>query len=254
MDVLAPIRSRPANAGIFTDFDGTLSEIAPTPQEARPAPGGGEALEALAATYGLVVVVSGRRAAEVARLLGSPPGVRCFGLYGLEDQQGPADPAATELMARIEALLPQVEGAAASVPGAVVEPKGLQVAVHYRGADDPASARRVLVDRLGDIAGRSGLRLLEGKKVVELAPQGGPTKGDVVVRMAEERSLEAVLYAGDDLADLEAFAAVDRLRDRGLSAATIAVRSAETPEELASRADLIVDGPGALVRLLRGLT
>jgi trehalose 6-phosphate phosphatase len=236
------------------DFDGTLSEIASTPEDARPVPGAGEVLASLAADYGVVAVVSGRRAAEVAGLLGRPAGVRFVGLYGLEDDGGPADPAATGLAARIEQLFPEVERIADAVPGARVEPKGLQVAVHYRGAADPDRARRTLVEGLGRVADRAGLRVLEGKMVLELGPAGGPSKGQVVIRLADQAGLRAVLYAGDDVADRDAFAAVDRLRATGVAGVTVAVRSAETPEDLIAAADIVVDGPAGLVDLLAGLS
>jgi trehalose 6-phosphate phosphatase len=253
-DALEAIRSHRPDAGVLVDFDGTLSDIAPTPEQARPVPGAGQALATLARSFAAVAVVTGRRASEVSGLLGHPPGVRCFGLYGLEDDRGPADPAAAGLVERIEGLLPKVERAAARVPGARIEPKGLQVAVHYRGAADPESARRTLADRLRAVGGPAGLRVLEGKMVLELAPDDGPTKGDVVKRVARDLRLRAVLYAGDDLADREAFAAVDRLREGGVDGVKVAVRSAETPEDLAAAADVVVDGPGALVELLRGLS
>jgi trehalose 6-phosphate phosphatase len=254
VDRLGAIRSRPSEAGVLVDFDGTLSEIAPTPEEARPVTGSAEVLELLARAFRVVAVISGRRAGEVAGLLGRPAGVRCFGLYGLEDEHGPADPAAAGLIERVEGLLPEVHRAAARVPGARVEPKGLQVAVHYRGAANAESARRALAERLGVVASRAGLRVLQGKKVMELAPDGGPTKGHVVERLARDHGLRAVLYAGDDVADREAFEAVDRLREAGVQGVKVAVRSDETPEDLVAAADVVVAGPAGLVELLTGLT
>jgi trehalose 6-phosphate phosphatase len=253
MEILDGIRSRRGEAAIVVDFDGTLSRIAPTPEAARPVAGVPDILSALASTYAVVVVVSGRRAAEVAGLLGRPTGVRCLGLYGLEDEDGPLDEAAGGMADRVQALLPEVERVAAAVPGARVEPKGLQVAVHYRAASDPETARRTLLERLGALAGGTGLRILEGKRVVELAPPEGPTKGDAVDRLAAERRLGALLYAGDDVADLAAFAAVRRLAERGLIAVTVAVSSEETPPPLVDQADIVVDGPEDLVRLLRSV-
>jgi trehalose 6-phosphate phosphatase len=253
MEVLDEIRSRRGEGAIVVDFDGTLSRIAPTPEAARPVAGASKILSALASTYALVAVVSGRRAAEVAGLLGRPSGVRCLGLYGLEDEEGPLGDAAGGIEDRVQAFLPEVERVASTVPGARVEPKGLHVAVHYRAASDPETARRILLERLGALAGGRGLRILEGKKVVELAPPRGPTKGDAVDRLVAEGRLGALLYAGDDVADLAAFAAVRRLAGRGVTTATVAVSSAETPPSLVDQADIVVDGPEELVRLLRRL-
>ena len=251
MDVLDEVRRRPAEAGIVTDFDGTLSAIAPTPAAARPEPGAPEALADLAAAYALVAVLSGRRAEEVGSLLGHPPGVRILGLYGLDDQQGPTGPVTSQ--GALDGVLPDVERVAGRIPGARVERKGAHVAVHYRGSADPAEARRTLLAELGAVARSADLRVLEGKKVVELAPRGGPTKGDAVRTLVEGHGVRAVLYAGDDLADLQAFDAVRAARSDGVVGVTVAVRSAETPAPLIDRADMVVEGPEGMVDLLRGL-
>jgi trehalose 6-phosphate phosphatase len=250
---LEALRTRPGSSGVFLDFDGTLSDIVPTPEEARPVEGAADALAALASTFRVVAVVSGRRARGVAQRLGRPAGVRCFGLYGLEDEAGPTEMAGAELLEAVERLLPEVERAAAAVPGARVEPKGFHVSVHYRAAPDPKAARLALLASLEPPAARLAMRLLEGKRVIEIAPERAPSKGDLVERVTRQERLEALLYAGDDLPDLEAFAAVDRLRADGLAGMLVAVRSAEPPEELLRLADLVVEGPRALVELLRSL-
>lgn len=233
--------------GVLLDYDGTLSEIAPTPEDARAVRGAPTVLRRLVRAGAVVVAVSGRRAADVAARLGGA--VRCFGLYGLEDERGPLGDGEA-MVAATEAALPAVERAAAMVPGSRVEPKGLAVAVHYRGAPDGEAARRVLLERLAPVAEAHGFRLVEGKKVVELAGASAPRKGDVVSRVAAEAGLRAVLYAGDDLADLSAFEAVRRVARAGSTGLAVAVRSAETPEELLRAADLVVDGPAALLSLL----
>jgi trehalose 6-phosphate phosphatase len=60
------------------------------------------------------------------------------------------------------------------------------------------------------------------------------------------------MYAGDDLGDLPAFAAVDKLRSDGVPGLLVCSGSAEVTE-LAERADLVVDGPAGVVRLLMAL-
>ena len=240
-----PGEARPV--GVLLDFDGTLSDIAPTPEEARPAPGAQEALEALDRAGAAVVVISGRPALDVAALVRAP--VRYVGLYGLEDEGGPVAPS-HQLLAALEAALPEVERAAALVPGSRVEHKGLQVAVHYRASPEPDAARRVLLARLGTVAEAHGYRLLEGKKVVELAAAGGPNKGDVVLRVARDAGLAAILYAGDDVADLEAFRALDRLDEEGAAVLRVAVRHPEAPTDLLEAADVVAGDPSAVVGLL----
>ncbi len=61
-----------------------------------------------------------------------------------------------------------------------------------------------------------------------------------------------MLYAGDDLGDLAAFTAVDKLRASGTPGVLVCSGSEEVTE-LRDRADLVVDGPAGVVRLLRAL-
>jgi trehalose 6-phosphate phosphatase len=252
-DLLGTLRADPGTTGLFLDFDGTLAEIVSDPKLARPAEGAVEVLSALASRFAVVAVVSGRRAVGLAERLGRPADIRCFGLYGLEDLDGPLDPQATRALETMGRLLPELERVASSVPGARVEPKGFHASIHYRAAPEPQAARETLLRSLGAAIAGTGMRLLEGKRVIEVAPERGPSKGDVVRRVAAEERLRGVLYAGDDLPDLEAFAAVEELGRSGLVGIRIAVRSAGAPEEVLGAADLVVDGPGALVELLRGL-
>lgn len=172
------------------------------------------------------------------------PGVRLLGVYGLEDADHE----------RVSgAFLERVRSAAAVVPVAWVEDKGAAVAVHYRAAPDHVAARERLMGHLAPLADAEGLELVEGKMVLELMPTDHPRKGGAVLRLAEEVGLRAVLFAGDDVADIEAFRALDRLESGGTSVVRVAVRGPETPAALLDAADVVVDGPPGLIDLLRRL-
>ncbi len=252
-DALAALRADPGTTGLFLDFDGTLAEIVPDPKLAGPVEGAVEVLSSLASRFALVAVVSGRRAVGLAERLGRPAHIRCYGLYGLEDLDGPLDPEAARDLETMTGLLPELERVASAVPGARIEPKGFHASIHYRASPEPEVAREVLLRSLGPVIAGTGMRLLEGKRVVEVAPEHGPSKGDVVRRVTAEEGLRGVLYAGDDLPDLEAFAAVEELRRSGNVGVRVAVRSANAPDAVLMAADLVVNGPTALVELLRGL-
>jgi trehalose 6-phosphate phosphatase len=97
-----------------------------------------------------------------------------------------------------------------------------------------------------------GFEAIEGKMVVEIVPAGRSRKGGAVRRLIAELEPAAVLYAGDDLADLEAFEVLDALRGHdGLDVALIAVAGPETPPSLVDATDQVVQGPPGLVALLR---
>lgn len=199
-------------------------------------------LAALVGIYRLVGILTGRRSEEAATMLGVPH-LRYFGLYGFEDD-------APQL---VTALIPRAEAAAAVVPEAWVEDKGSSLAVHYRQAADPVAARARLLAALDPVASHGALAVIEGKMVIELVPPDRPMKGGAVERLAGEHALEVVLYAGDDHADLDAFAALDRLGSRGLVTVKVAVQGIETPRALVASADVVVPGPAGLVDLLRQL-
>jgi trehalose 6-phosphate phosphatase len=201
-----------------------------------------DALKHLAGRYRLVAIVTGRRSEDAAALLDAP-GISIYGLYGFED-------AAPEL---VTAVVPLVRTAAGKVPEARVEDKGASIAVHYRQAPDPQAARVDLVVALQPIASQCGLELVEGKMVLELVPSGRPMKGGVVERLVGEHGLEAILFAGDDRADLDAFEALDRLSGSGVTVIRVAVRGEETPQALIDAADVTVEGPSGLVQFLRSL-
>jgi trehalose 6-phosphate phosphatase len=247
-DPLETIRRSPATTGLFLDFDGSLSEIVARPELAAAVPGVPDVLAALARTYAIVAVVTGRPSAEIRARL-DVPGVEVFGLYGLEDDDAPAELAAAEG----DALLADVTRCVDAVPGARLEDKGASLAVHFRGVDDPDDAERRLLRGLRSAASRRGMVVLAGKMVLEVAPATTPGKGAVVKREARARNLTAILYAGDDLADLDAFAAVDLLWGEGGEGVKVAVGGPESPAALLAAADVVVDGPAGLVELLRGL-
>jgi trehalose 6-phosphate phosphatase len=215
------------------------------PELAQTVRGVGSLLTNLAERYALVAVVSGRPSGQVRELIAAP-GVEVFGLYGLESQ---TDGAGSE----IRVVLPDLERISREVAGSWVEDKGESLAVHYRAAPDPSAAERELGRRLGDLARERGLAVMPGKMVLELAPSATPGKGVVVVRECRARALEGCLYAGDDRADLAAFGALDELRAEGLETLKVAVRSEETPEEVVAAADLVVERPAGLTRLLAQL-
>jgi trehalose 6-phosphate phosphatase len=85
----------------------------------------------------------------------------------------------------------------------------------------------------------------------ELHPPIEADKGTTVIELAG--ALRAVCYIGDDLGDLAAFDGLDELASRGVDAVRVAVRSAELSPLIVERADVLLDGPAAVVALLEQL-
>jgi len=230
------------SAGILLDVDGTLSPIAERPELARLVTGTDAVLSRLVERYRVVAAISGRTQDQLERLV-DVEGVRLICSYGLRPGSVPAD------------LIAVVLAAADQVEGAWMETKGATIAVHYRATPDATSAGRELEQRMGQIADQAEMALLSGKHVVELVPAGFPLKEGAVERIIESDALHAALYAGDDIADLLAFEALDRAHADGRleHVVKVAVHGAETPEDLVAAADIVVEGVSEMVDLLATL-
>lgn len=234
------VRERRAEAAVVLDFDGTLAPIVERPEAARPVDGAAQALRELVNYVRSVHIVTGRPSTFVRAVL-DVPDIEIVGLYGRQD----APPLDDDVLRDVAAI-------AASEPGASVEHKGAAVAVHVRLAPDPVAAADRMRPDLTDIAAAHGLELLEGKRVLELAPVGAD-KGTVVADIAKRAFVDAVLYAGDDISDLRAFDALDSLEASGLAVCRVAVLGPEVPADLATRADVQVEDPAELLALLASL-
>jgi trehalose 6-phosphate phosphatase len=123
--------------------------------------------------------------------------------------------------------------------------------VHTRQTPDPAAALELLRQPVADLATRAGLAVEPGRFVLELRPHG-MDKGRALRGLVAERGPASLLFCGDDLGDLSAFAAARALRAGGVAACTVASASPEVPE-VAEAADLVVDGPAGVVALLSAL-
>ncbi|MEV5780592.1 trehalose-phosphatase [Streptomyces sp. NPDC048448] len=259
-DGLQAILTHPARTVIALDFDGTLAPIVPDPEQARAHPAAVPALVALAPKVASVAVVTGRPAGVAVRHGGfaGVPGLDhlvVLGHYGAERWDARTGtvsaPAPHPGVAAVRAELPGVLDRIGAWQGTWIEEKGRAVAVHTRRATDPQAAFESLREPLADLATRHGLIVEPGRMVLELRPPG-MDKGVALLEYVREVGAEAVLYAGDDLGDLPAFAAVDKLRSDGVPGLLVCSGSSEVAE-LAERADLVVDGPAGVVGLLRAL-
>ncbi|HEX9063645.1 MAG TPA: trehalose-phosphatase [Streptosporangiaceae bacterium] len=252
---LAALLGEPGRALAAFDFDGTLAPIVPDPAEARVLPAALAALRALAPLVGTVAVITGRPASTAVEYgsLDQVPGIVVLGHYGRQrwhdgELESPPPPAG---LAVARERLPAVLAAAGADGDAWTEDKTDALAVHTRRAADPAAALERVREPLLRLAEETGLRAEPGRLVIELRPDGAD-KGAALTRLASRRRPSAVLFCGDDLGDLPAFAALQRLRADGLPALGVCSGSAEVTE-LAGQADLIVDGPEGVAGLLAAL-
>ncbi|MGW7524802.1 trehalose-phosphatase [Streptomyces sp. NPDC054783] len=259
-DGLAAFLAKPSAATVGLDFDGTLAPIVADPERARAHPEAVPALAALAPRVASVAVITGRPAGVAVRYGGfaGVPGLEhltVLGHYGAERWDAVTGtvtaPPPHPGVAAARAELPGVLEGAGAWHGTWIEEKGRAVAVHTRRADDPQTVFEALRGPLTDLAARHGLMVEPGRLVLELRPPG-MDKGVALADHVRRTGAESVLYAGDDLGDLPAFAAVEELRAEGLPGLLVCSGSTEVTE-LAERADVVVDGPPGVVHLLRTL-
>jgi trehalose 6-phosphate phosphatase len=265
---LAALKAEPRQAAILTDVDGTLAPIVPRPDEAAVPPRATELLARLSERYGLVGCISGRRAEEARRLVGVE-GIAYAGNHGLElllpGEGAPRfDPSLQGREGDAAAFVSELGDEALAEVGLRLEDKGPIQALHWRGAADESGAE-ARAHEIAAAAGRAGLDLRWGRKVLELRPPGGGGKDAAVSALLtvprspfvshSATKAERAAYAGDDRTDLDAFRRLRELEEAGeLEAAVcVGVVSDEGPPELVEEADLRVDGPPGWLALLEAL-
>lgn len=188
---------------VALDFDGTLAEHVDHAEDARALPENSEALyRLLAAPATTVAIVSGRPLEFLQRTAQLPEGLLLVGSHGAEMSSGLE--LSEQEAATVAAIIAQLGELASGIEGAWVEPKPAGAALHTRMS--PAelapgaqrAARRVA-------AAIGGLHERDGKNIVEFSVRDD-TKGHAVDRLREQLRPNAVLYAGDDVTDEDAFA------------------------------------------------
>lgn len=202
-------RGRGSARMLLLDLDGTLAPIVPTPEEAAVPEETLAALRRLTRLGWSVAIVSGRPAAD-ARKMVPVRGVKIFGSHGAEAGEGRTRVSA-KLLRRLEKEAMEL---AAAFPGVLVERKPVGIAFHDRMVPRGrlASWRRKLESWLSE-QDLTGLERLDGKRVVELRPEGAH-KGSVVEKFATAGPDDSLVGIGDDETDEDMFRA---LEGKGLS-------------------------------------
>ncbi|MEM5382496.1 trehalose-phosphatase [Paraburkholderia phymatum] len=200
----------PTETAFFFDFDGTLVDLAPTPDGVLVQP---EAIALLAElrrlTNGAVAIVSGRGIDSIDQFLGMPD-LPVAGLHGAERRDANGDTQRIgfndERLLRMEQVLADIVNAN---PGMLLEIKGAALALHYRNAPDRESVAREATTKL--VADYPGAYVLQpGKMVYEIKPKD-VDKGRALRAFLDEPPFtgRTPVFAGDDLTDEKGFAVVN---------------------------------------------
>ena len=242
--------------GLITDIDGTISQTAPTPQQAEVSPLCHHYLSILYPHLALVAAISGRPAAEVENMV-KIDGMVYIGNHGLERWIGGHSefPKGIQdysrvVKAAIKELTPLL-----SIEGISFQDKGITATIHYRLCPEPQSAEKDILSALKDSPHARRLRIMHEKMAIDLLPPVDMNKGTATLGLIQEYSLRGGIYMGDDLTDIDAFRAI-RTADHDLDfhGFAIGIINQETPAKLMAEVDFTLNGVNDVERFLKWIS
>jgi len=229
---------------LLLDYDGTIAPFRANRHQAFPYAEVPELLDSIMSTCGTrVVLISGRRAAEIGPLLGPIPQPEIWGSHGLErllpDGRYEVLPVPQQAAAALAEAHVRLEGEGLT---RLCEVKPGAVAIHWRGLKTTQieEIRTTAYRTLATLACQADLRMDEFDGGLELRVRGGNKQHAVRTVLSEMAADVAVAYLGDDITDEDAFQEVNL---RGL---TVLVR----PTVRSTKAQTWLKPPAELVQFL----
>lgn len=179
------------------DFDGTLAPIVSEREAARMRTTTSALFHELCRLYPCAVI-SGRARADVARRTNAAPVAHILGNHGAEPHER-----TSRFEEQIARVRPSLQAALSDIPGVDIEDKRFSLAIHYRRS----RAKRVTRKKIHDAVDALGTRVkvVPGKLVVNVLPEGAPHKGDALVRLRVHEGADTAVYVGDDATDEDVF-------------------------------------------------
>ncbi len=221
---------------IATDLDGTLAPIVQQASMARVSPAALAVLERLSAAA-RVAVITGRDL-NTARRMVPVAGVIVIGSHGLEASfENDLLPGVDRVI--LSAALELVEQRVISMaPSSFlhIERKAISTAFHFRRAPELEAALRKALDNLPE-----GLRLREGRMVLEVLPDARGGKDLALTALVNQVRAKALFVMGDDATDVGMFRAALTFGAKGTHVLLAGVSGGEeTPAEIAELADVML--------------
>lgn len=249
---------------MLLDIDGTLAPIVRHAEDAHVPEATRTLLIEIAKRYGVVGCISGRRAGT-ARQIVAIGSIAYVGNHGGELLRPGATsvivaPELAEWTERVQRFAKSTYTPERMRLRIRMEDKGTIVALHWRGVPDEVAAADAVAE-VARTAEQEGFAVHWGRKVLEVRPPVSFDKSVGVEQLlhqgslGESESLQAAVYVGDDVTDLDAFRALHAMAQDGdlKTAVCAAVSSEEAPAELVEQADLLVDGQTGVRGLLEAL-
>lgn len=194
-DVLAQLAW--ANVLVALDFDGTLAPIVEDRDRARMRASTRDLLSAVCERYPCAVI-SGRSRDDVVGRLDGVAVRYVVGNHGVEPSVG---------MERFEGMVrgmrERLEGALGGLQGVEIEDKRYSLAIHYRRSRSATRAREAIEAAVAALPMQT--RVIAGKRVVNVLPEGAPHKGVALEALQALSGTDIALYVGDDVTDEDVF-------------------------------------------------
>lgn len=191
---------------MFLDFDGTLVDLAPTPEAIVVPSRLPSLLQALSARFdGALAMVTGRSLSNLDRHLGL--NLPAAGQHGAQWRFRPGQSPVEELLPALDAARQRVRALVEVWPALVVEDKGSTLAVHYRGVPEAGKDVDAVLAEVAQ-ASPDALDVVRGKSVCEIRPIG-VNKGAALEAFLRTPPFAGrlPLMVGDDVTDEAGFAA-----------------------------------------------
>jgi len=231
---------------LMLDYDGTLAPFQVRPERAVPYPGVTKVLAELMEGGGTrVVIISGRRAAELVPLLALERHPEIWGCHGWERLSPDGELRTERLSDHEKAVLVNAASAARELVhgGARIERKPASIALHWRGLPslNIARIRERAQSSWRPLAEGDAMDLLPFDGGIEMRARGCNKQHAVKAVLSETGPDSAIAYLGDDVTDEDAFAMM-KLRGIGV---LVRLEYRETG------ADVWLRPPGDLLAFLR---
>jgi len=204
------------NTALFLDIDGTLLDLARTPDRVKVPHELSRALERLSTRLsGALAFVSGRSLESIDRVF-SPFKPAAIGAHGGEMRSANGEVARSQPLP--ENVVEIFTGLARNIPGLLLEDKRSALALHYRLAPEARPVLTSAMEKHAKIFESEKVHILHGKAVIE-ARRIGVDKGTAVTVLAKQKPFagRSILFGGDDTTDLDVFRILPRLGGRGFS-------------------------------------
>lgn len=200
---------------LLLDFDGTLTPIVKTPDDAKLPANTKKLLKKLSGKEGIyIAIISGRKLDDIKEKIGLS-NIMYGGNHGLEGEilgEKYSFPIPDKMLLALKETGKQLDKIAGQFKGTSIEDKGLTLSFHYRLIDEKLIPEiKLLINKvLEPYISNKLIASTSGKKVIDITPNVNWNKGDfaalVIKKITEKiKTRPEIIVIGDDTTDENIF-------------------------------------------------